>query len=172
MVDLKAHLGWRGLIVGEYYMETDPILAMKLGWLAAVVGFILAQVFSKFFIEPLYELRKTIGEVRFALWAYAPEILTIVGLNKRRAEIARLALHSISGELVSKLDAVPWYWWFQQVSFGSLQSRNEIEDAARNLRALSTYIGESTRIDDSDSLYKRQALITKIERGLKLRPLK
>ena len=42
-----------------------------------IVVYVIGQLLSKFLIEPLYELRKAIGEVRFNLSFHAQTIHTI-----------------------------------------------------------------------------------------------
>ena len=63
------------------------------GAIGGVAVYVIGQLLSKFFIDPLHELRKTIGEVRFNLAYHAPTIHTPIGRNQERSDAARDALN-------------------------------------------------------------------------------
>jgi len=56
------------------------------GGLAGVAVYVIGQLISKFLIEPLHELRKVVGEVRFNLSFHAPTIHTPIGRTKETSE--------------------------------------------------------------------------------------
>lgn len=131
------------------------------GMLTGISVYVLGQLISKFFIEPLYELRKTIGEIQFNLLFYGPTILTPISRSKETSNKASDALSKSSADLFSKLYAVPLY-----MSFGILPSSREIKEAAVQVRALSTFVHEKgdKAIESLDEIRKR---IKKIEHLLR-----
>jgi hypothetical protein len=97
--------------------------------------------------------------VRFNLAFHAPTINTPIGRSKEQCDAARDALLTNSCDLLAKLHAVPIYF-----------HRRTVEDAAKNLLGLSTYIYE-TRENCDNSLEKTAMLVTKIETQVGLKPL-
>lgn len=140
------------------------------GALAGVGVYVTGQLLSKFLIEPLHELRKAVGEVRFHLAFHAPTIHTPIGRSTGSSDAAREALLKISCDLIAKLHAVPLYSAVRHLSFGALSKRKSIEAAAINLRGLSTYVHE-----DGDKAFANIEAINRrvaqIERLLSLEPL-
>jgi len=135
-----------------------------------VIVFVAGQVLSKFFIEPLHDLRKVVGEVRFNLAFHAPTIHTPIGRSKERSDKAQEALMKNSCELIADLHAIPLYGVTRLLSFGVLPRRKAIEDAAVQLRGLSTYVHETgdKAIDALDVIRRR---VARIEKLLGLKPL-
>jgi len=146
--------------------------AEKIIWAAfgAVAVYVAGQLLSRFFIDRLYELRKTIGEVRFNLSFHAPTINTPIGRSKETSDAAKDALRKNSSDLIAKLDSVPLYAAVRILSFGTFPSRKDIEAAAVQLRGLSTYVHEDgpKANEHLDVISKR---IAKIKQLLRLRPL-
>jgi hypothetical protein len=138
------------------------VTKVVVGVLAAVVVYVIGQLLSKFLIEPLSELRKAIGEVRFNLSFHAPTILTPIGRTAESSKAAEEALLKNSSDLIVKLHAVPFY-----VSFGTLPCRRAVNDAAVELRGLSTYMSEK----GNASVEPVAERVTKIEGLLRLKPL-
>ena len=62
----------------------------KIVWGASggLTVFVIGQLLAKFFIEPLHELRKAVGEVRFNLAFHAPTIHTPIG-GRRKPQTKR-----------------------------------------------------------------------------------
>jgi hypothetical protein len=124
--------------------ELEKILLSSAVTIAgAVLVYVIGQLLSKIFIEPIHELRKVIGEVRFNLAFHAPTIHTPIGRDERRSEEARSALMKSSCDLLAKAHAIPRYDALSRLSSGFLPSRGAIEDAAVRLRGLSTYMHET-----------------------------
>lgn len=135
-----------------------------------VAVYVVGQLLSKFFIEPVQDLRKAIGEVRFNLAFHAPEIHTPIGRTKEKSDKVRDALMKSSCDLLAKLQAISLYDWWASMSREVLPSRKSIEAAAVQLRGLSTYVyetGEKAN-DDLDVIAKR---VARIEKLLGLKPL-
>lgn len=138
-----------------------------LGALAGIFVYVIGQLLSKFFIEPLYELRKSIGEVRFILSLHAPTIHTPIGRSKESSEEASEALRRCSSDLIAKLHAIPFY---KITSLGVLPSRSDIEQAAVQLRGLATFVHEEGEKANA-SIEKVNKRVERIEYLLRFKPL-
>ena len=140
------------------------------GAFGGLAVYVAGQLLSKFLIEPLHELRKSVGEVRFHLAFHAPTIHTPIGRSKESSDAAREALLKNSCDLIAKLHAVPLYAATHLLSFDALPGRKAVESAAVQLRGLSTYVheeGEKANVS-LDVIRKR---VAKIECLLRLKPL-
>ncbi len=135
-----------------------------------VIVIVIGQLLSKFFIEPLYELRKSVGEVRFILAFHAPTIHTPTGRSKENSNAASEALRKSSSDLIAKLHAIPIYEKTRFLFFRALPPRKDVECAAVLLRGLSSYVHEDGDKASAsiDIINKR---VEKIERLLRLIPL-
>lgn len=140
------------------------------GALSAVFVYVVGQLLSKFFIEPLYELRKAIGEVRFVLEYHRATIHTPAGRTQSKSDMARDSLMKCSSDLISKLHAVPKYNMARAVALCGLPGRLQIEQAAVQLRGLSTYLHDTEDKANSyiEIINKR---VTRIMKLLRLKPL-
>ncbi|MFA6051053.1 MAG: hypothetical protein WC762_00510 [Methylobacter sp.] len=132
--------------------------------------YVTGQLLSKFFIEPIHELKKAIGEVRFNLAFHAPVIHTPFSRNPERSQKAYEALMKSSCDLLSRVNGIPFYSCFSSLSRGFLPSKQAIVDSARQLRALTTYVHE-TDAEANDSLDTITKLVARIEKNLGLEPL-
>ena len=71
--------------------------------LGGIFVYVVGQIFSKFFIDPLHDLRKAVGEVRFNLAFHRSTIRTPSARSKDRSDKAKEALMNSSCELIAKL---------------------------------------------------------------------
>jgi hypothetical protein len=135
--------------------------------LGSIVVYIFAQFLSKTFFDPLYELRKSIGDVRFNLAFHGATIHTPAARSPDASNKAKEALMKSSSELFAKSHAILFY---ENLGFlFDLPSRQNIEKAAVTLRGLSNYVHKSEYdSDDSDIIDKR---VKYIEKLLDLKPL-
>ena len=140
------------------------------GAIFAVAVYVVGQLLSKFLIEPLYELRKSVGKVRFTLAFHAPTIHTPIGRTPEASTAARDALMTSSCELISKLHAVPVYAVTRHLAFGALPPGKLVEKAAVQLRGLSTYMFETDR-KANDSIEVVAKRVESVMQKLRLRPL-
>lgn len=136
----------------------------------AVLVYVSGEILSKFYIEPLYNLRKTIGEVRFNLGFHGATIHTPIGRTKEKSDKAMEALLESSCKLIAQIHAVPLYGVTRFTTFKVLPKRNAIESAAVQLRGLSTYLHEKGEkaFDSLDVIRNR---VFKIEKLLGLKSL-
>lgn len=135
-----------------------------------VVIYVIGQLLSKFLIEPMHELKKTIGEVRFNLAFHAPTIHTPLARNTEQSQKAYEALMKSSCDLIARINAIPFYGCLSKHSQGFLPSRKAVMDAAVQLRGLSTYVHE-TDAKAYDSLETISKRVARIEENLGLEPL-
>jgi hypothetical protein len=138
--------------------------------LGSMLVYVIGQLLSKFLIDPTHELKKAIGEVRFNLAFYRPIILTPASRTPERSDKTHDALLKSCCELLTKVNAIPFYGLISCISFGILPSKKNIRDAAIHLRALSTYVHE---IDDKAASHIDQIRqrVANIERCLNLESL-
>lgn len=140
------------------------------GAFGGLTVYVAGQLLSKLLIEPLHELRQTVGGVRFHLAFHAPTIHTPIGRSKESSDAAREALLNISCDLIAKLHAAPFYTLTHLLSFGALPGRKAVESAAVQLRGLSTYMHEEgDKFNASLEVIRKR--IAKIEYLLRLKPL-
>jgi hypothetical protein len=129
--------------------------------LSGILFYICGQLLSKTFLDPVYELRKSIGEVRFTLAFHGPTIHTPAGRSKEASDKAKEALMKNSSDLLAKSHAILFY---KRVRFlFGLPALQNIEKAAVTLRGLSTYVHEpESKPDNSEIIIKRVKYIEKL----------
>jgi hypothetical protein len=132
-----------------------------------VILFVIGQLLSKFLIEPIQELGKAIGEVRFNLAYYAPIIHTPISRNKERSDKAYDAIMRNSCDLLTKADAIPFYKFLPRQFVLPIA---HIDRAVIDLRNLTTYLHETGEKADShiEEINRR---VERINQQLQLRPL-
>ena len=135
--------------------------------LGGVIVFVTGQLLSKFLIEPIQELKKAIGEVRFNLAYYAPIIHTPISRDKERSDKAYDALMRNSCDLLTKADVIPFYRFLPRKFVLPIQN---IDTAAIDLRALTTYLHE-TGEKAASHIEEVNRRVKSIECQLRLRPL-
>lgn len=135
--------------------------------LGGVILFVIGQLLSKFLIEPIQELRKAIGEVRFNLAYYAPIIHTPISRDKERSDKVYDAIMRNSCDLLTKADVIPFYRFLPQKFVLPIKN---IDRAADDLRGLTTYLHETgeTATSHIEEVNRR---VKSIELQLQLRPL-
>jgi hypothetical protein len=75
----------------------------------SIVVYICGQLLSKAFLDPLYELRKSIGEVRFNLAFHGATIHTPEARSPDASDKAKEALMKSSSDLFAKSHAILFY---------------------------------------------------------------
>jgi hypothetical protein len=136
--------------------------------LGGVIVYVVGQLLSKLFIDSLQNLRKTIGETRFNLAFHAGEIHTPISRTLEKSDKVRDALMKNLCDLLASLQSLSFYWLASVLRMAPPQ--NFIEDAAVQLRALSTYVHE-TGSDAGDTLEIIAKRVNRIETLLGLNPL-
>jgi hypothetical protein len=146
--------------VGEL---TKIVLTASLTVLGGVIVLVLGQLLGKFVIDPLHEVKKILGEIRFALLFHAPAIMTPVG-DRAGEDKAAETLRRLSSELHSKVGAVPLYGLWSSMSRGYLPTKANAFDASRHLMGLSNSVHQDGRSD------KNAARVSRIEKLLGFQP--
>jgi hypothetical protein len=104
--------------------------------LSGTLVYVIGQIVLKFFIDPVQELKKTIGAVSHSLIEHLPEILTP---GRGTAEIEHETsqeFRKLASQLRSNGVLVPWYR-YTALLFG-LPAYAEIDKASRALTHLAT----------------------------------
>jgi hypothetical protein len=144
------------------------LLTSALTIVGGVVVFVTGQLLGKFVIEPIHELRKVIGEVRFMLAFHAPTINTPSGRSDKTSESTYGALMKCSADLLVRAEAIPLHRFLSWASFRFVPDKRALADAAMNLRGLSTYIHERGE-EANMNLNEIQRRIEIIEKKLRIR---
>ena len=141
------------------------LLAAVAGAALALISFVITQSILKFFIEPVQEQRKLIGEVADALEVYAnvyedvsPKEFLEKGSEAKREQIAETykTLRGFSGKLRSTLWSIPLYGLFSRVGL--------VTKATDVMEASDEFIGWSNGLvgtEASDRVARRRANIAK-----------
>lgn len=135
-----------------------------------VIVFVMGQLLSKFLIEPVHELRKAIGQVRFDLAYHAAVIHTPIGRTEDRSGAAKGALLTNSCGLIVAAQSIPAYAALRILFFGGFPSRKAVDEAAVQLRGLSTYVHD-TGDKALEDIAVINARVARVEKLLGLRPL-
>lgn len=145
-------------------------LTSALTIVGGLLVYVTGQLLSKFLIEPIYELKKTIGEVRFNLAFHAPIIHTPASRKPENSEKAYEALMKSSCDLLARANAIPFYPRLSMFSLGFLPTKAAIIDSSKHLRGLTTYVHEtgSKAIEAIDTINKK---VSRIEKNLGFEPL-
>jgi len=135
--------------------------------LGGVIVFVIGQLLAKFLIEPIHDLKKAAGQVRFSLAFCAPTIHTPISRNKERSDKAYDSIMRCSCDLLTKADAIPFYALLPRKAVLPIK---DIRGAATDLRALTTYLHE-TGEEASSHISEINKRVESIEQQLQLRPL-
>ena len=116
------------------------------------VVFVLGQIAQRFFIEPIQEQRRVIGEIAFVVLYHAN--VGSMSPPKDRLE-ASSTLRRLSGQLRSTLWTVPCYRLFQ--SLGLVESREHVLTASTGLIGWSN----SVVMRDSPHAWRHRSAVVK-----------
>ncbi|HVO22479.1 MAG TPA: hypothetical protein VMW56_02505 [Candidatus Margulisiibacteriota bacterium] len=142
---------------------TKILLTSSLTVIGGVLVFVAGQSLGKFVIEPVHDLKKLIGEVRYALVFHAQAIHTPVG-DRTREDMAAETLRRLSCDLRSKVGAIPFYRLWSTISCGFLPSKHDAFAASTELLGLSNSVHQPDRARNADR-------VADIERLLKYEPV-
>jgi hypothetical protein len=136
--------------------------------LVGVIVYVVGQLLSKVFIDPLQNLRKTVGETRFNLAFHAGVIHSPICRASEKSDNTQDALMKSSCDLLANLQTISLYWIASTLQLAP--PRKSIEQAAVQLRGLSTYVHEkdSKAYDNLEVIAGR---VNRIETLLGLKPL-
>lgn len=126
--------------------------------------FVASQILGKLVIEPVQDVKKLLGEIRYALVLHAQAILTPVG-DRAAEDRAAETLRKLSCDLRSKIGSVPFYDNWARVSKGFLPRRQYAIEAAKELMGLSNSVYEAPRPESNGQC------IAKIKRLIGFEPM-
>jgi hypothetical protein len=146
--------------------------------LVGIFVYVVGQLLSKFFIDPIQELKKVIGEVQFNLALYAPVISTSLARSQERSDKASEAFMKSSCDLLARVNAIPLYRALSARFPCFLPSREAVTAAAKALRGLSHSVYEkneksssNNQIEETRRLEENKKYVASIEKCLQLEPL-
>ena len=131
-------------------------LAVGLTIFGGVCVFVMGQIITKFFLEPLYEQRKMFGEISDGVLYYAQYFCNPgqddIGGNRTKASDA---VRKLSAGLLAKSNAVPFYRIF--AFFKIIPSSKDVNEVAKNLMFLSNsfFNGDGIRNDGAAQKVKQ-----------------
>lgn len=143
---------------------TKILLTSSATALGAVMVFVTSQILGKMVIEPIQDLKKLIGEIRYVLVFHAQAILTPVGNLSEESDSAKV-LRKLACDLRSKVGAIPYYDRWVALSQGFLPVRLDALETSKLLIGLSNSVHQANRSE------KNVARIAKIEQLLGFEPI-
>lgn len=123
---------------------TKIALTSSLTIVTGVLLFVVGQFFAKFIIEPVQELKKILGKIRYSLAFHSRPIASSIG-KPEWDDSAEETFRKLSCNLRSKIDEIPLYGWWSSLSPKFLPSRSSSLEAARLLMALSHSVHDPDR---------------------------
>jgi hypothetical protein len=109
---------------------------------SGVLTFVIGQVFVKLVIEPVHELKKTLGQISHALIEHANVIANPGVPSKEVIDQASKQLRGLSSQLHAHLYLVPLYVVTARIFF--LPSKQNVREASTNLIGLSNSLSQPT----------------------------
>lgn len=137
----------------------ESVLAAILTVLIGVTVYVLGQIASKFFIEPVHELSQIIGEIGDSLIFYANVYTNTATPDKHRE--ANKILRQQTCTLKAREQTVRWYSLFSCLGF--IPSRENVNEAHSELIGVSNLTPE-----DSSDCPTNQNKIDNVKKLLKL----
>ncbi len=135
------------------------LLTSSLTIFGAVLIFVVGQLLGKFVIEPVQDLKRLLGEIRFELIFHAQAIFTPAG-DKASEDEAQKILRKAACTLRSRIEVIPCYHWWSIISHGFLPHKENALEASKLLMGLSNSVHQPNRSD------KNVARVEKIDRLL------
>jgi len=130
----------------EVFMNTTVFLTV----LAGVITYVLGQLILKLLIEPVNELKRTIGEIAHSLIEHANVIQNPGILKEEMMTETSRHLRKLSSQLEAHLYLIPMYSFTSKLFF--LPSRDRLLSAARALMGLSNSVFRA-----EEGIYKQNA---------------
>lgn len=141
-----------------FTMEISEPFKIALTALVGIAIFVAGQVFSKIFIEPIYEHRKTIGAIVDSLiynagWISNPGNADPNGERKKAADVLR----QLSCKLLAETHAIPFYTLFSYLGF--VPTRGRVMDSHKCLISLSNNLFEGKPAYNREEVQKLKILL-------------
>ncbi|MBU5211044.1 hypothetical protein [Heyndrickxia oleronia] len=151
----------------------SELITVGLTVLSGLLLFISSQYFLKCVLEPIMEVRKTIGEISYQIIMYANRFSNVADMNALSdntvgPEIRAIGkeVRSLSARLVGNVQIVPMYRFFSILRF--VPSRKRINAARAHLIGLSNSL---VAYSESRNEYNKNNLesMKEIRKALRLR---
>jgi hypothetical protein len=131
-----------------------------------VIVFCISQLIQRFVLEPIQELKKTIGEIRFRLNYYANvypnDFEKVSEALKKQLITASDAFRESGLRLESNASAIPGYDFFEAIRW--IPKRDDIEKASGNL----IFISNNTFTEDLCERRERRRQINEVKKLLRM----
>lgn len=110
------------------------VLTASLTVIGSVIVFVSGEIIKNFFITPIHEQSKLVGEIADSLIFYAPIYSNPGMVNPELASEASTVLRRQAAQLKARTGAIPWYsfWQFLRI----VRNRSHIRKASENLIGL------------------------------------
>jgi hypothetical protein len=131
--------------------------------ITGVFVFVLGQIAQRFFIEPIQEQKRSLGEVVFAVRYYSGTLLFgastgpwhyKAGTQEVRKEASE-TLYKLSAEVRASLSTVPCYQVFERLGF--VKKKETVEEVALKLQGWALYV----KLGDSSAAARHRAAVAK-----------
>jgi hypothetical protein len=126
------------------------ILTSCLTIFGGVVVIVGGQIITKFFIEPIHDQFRLIGEIDDSLIFYANLLINPGSGKPEKMEEASQKLRQQSSQLRARTNAIRWYelWEF----IGLVLKHTDVIKASRNLMALSQFVHHGNALENEERL--------------------
>ena len=115
---------------------------------SGVCVYIVGQYILKIYIEPAQQLRRTIGEISYALTFYANVYSNAPSLIEEKCKDAANKLRNLSAQLMSDMYMIPFYSFTRLITM--IPEKRKIEIAKKRLIELSNHTLNLWRQGDVD----------------------
>lgn len=136
---------------------TQIILTSAFTIFGGIVIFVIGQLSLKFVIEPIFEFRRVLREIQFALIYHAKALHTPVEGDEERCYEAATVIRRLAADLCAKVQSIPFY--------GRLFKACGLPDRSSCQKAASRLIGLSNSLQGTDRS-TNQARVCQIKRLL------
>jgi len=113
----------------------NVILTSVITIVGGVFIFVLGQIFLKFFIDPIHQLRSHFGRITDGLIYYADVYFNPGSNTEEREKNASGELRKLASELIAKTSAIPSYRFWS--TFKIVPNLSDIREARKGLIGLS-----------------------------------
>jgi hypothetical protein len=139
------------------------ILTSSLTVIGGIIVLVIGQIITKFFIEPIHEQAKVIGEIAYLLTMYSNVYGNPGILKPEKMDEASTSLRRCAGQLLARTYALKPYWFWEKL--GVVPKIEAVELVSKRLIGLSNFLynpqGDVKVINDWETEIKRVLRIGK-----------
>ncbi|MFN4857260.1 MAG: hypothetical protein ACK5EU_02905 [Pseudanabaena sp.] len=114
------------------------ILTSSLTVIGGIIVLVVGQIITKFFIEPIHEQAKAIGEIAYSLTMYSNVYGNPGILKREKMDEASTSLRKCAGQLLARTYALKPYWFWEKL--GVVRKFDAVELASKRLIGLSNFL--------------------------------